>query len=546
MKKILLFFIFLIPFSLVSQTQKKLDSRIVSGFIFFDNKPLYNVNVFVENSTEITASNNKGYYEVKVKTGDIISFSYVGLNNQIILIEDVTTTLNINMKTINKLPKFNQNKALKLGGSNIGSSSIDEAMIIIEAKSLNKNATSLTEAILEKIPFFHTKQNKFGENIIYIKGKELDGPVKWSIDGFSYDIPIPIYISEVKDIIITTSIIHGCKITVNTNVSSSKFKDIDYNNFYFSDSDFYNNDAKKYGRKIKPNPIYIDEFKKIKTSKEALSLYQNQSLTFKKNINYHFNILNYFEKKYTDKNLILKVLLDYEALVANQPEELKAIAYKYQELNEDKKALLVYKKIANLRPKYAQSYRDLSNTFLDLKDYKNASKIYNYYLQKELKIEENDIGDIISSEMMSCYNKGRKDDKSYQKIKINSPDKIIEADARLVFEWNTSEAEFILEFVNPNHQIFEIENSTNRNNELAFDQKEKGYSSKEILFEKLKRGNWYINFTYLGNKQYKPTTLKVTTYYNWGKPNQSKKVDVFEFTLKNKKSQLLKLNRKRL
>ena len=116
----------------------------------------------------------------------------------------------------------------------------------------------------------------------------------------------------------------------------------------------------------------------------------------------------------------------------------------------------------------------------------------------------------------------------------------------MVFEWNTSEAEFILEFVNPEYQIFDIENSTNCNNELAFDQKEKGYSSKEILFENLKKGNWFINFTYLGNKKYKPTILKVTRYYNWGRPNQSKKVNVYEFNLKNIKSQLLKLNSRQL
>ena len=405
MKRVMLYFIFLIPFFLLSQTKSKqnLDIRTVSGFIFFENKPLYNVNVFVENSTEITASNNKGYYEVKVKTGDIISFTYVGLNNQTILIEDVTSILNINMKKSNEFNKIDQNKVLKLGGSKIGSSSTSKSVVIIESNSLNKNAATLTEAILEKIPFLHTKQNKFGENIVYVKGKELDGPVKWNFDGYSYDIPIPIYISEVKNIIVTTSEEHVCKITVITNVSSSKIKGIDYDNYYFSDSDYYNFNAKKYNNKIKSTQSYIDEFKKIKTSKEALSIYLSQSLTVKKGVHYHLNIIKYFEKKYRDKNLILKVLLDYETLFSHQPEDLKAIAYKYQELNEDEKALLVFKKIAYLRPAYAQSYRDLANTFLDLKDYRNAFLIYKYYLQKDFKLEENDIGDIISSEIISCY-----------------------------------------------------------------------------------------------------------------------------------------------
>jgi hypothetical protein len=112
----------------------------------------------------------------------------------------------------------------------------------------------------------------------------------------------------------------------------------------------------------------------------------------------------------------------------------------------------------------------------------------------------------------------------------------------LVFEWNTSEAEFILEFVNPNMQVYSIENSIDKNNDLILDQKKKGYTSKEIFIDTLGKGNWKVNATYLGNKQYKPTVFKVTSYYNWGRPNQSKKINVFEFTLQNVKMQLLKLN----
>jgi uncharacterized protein YfaP (DUF2135 family) len=116
----------------------------------------------------------------------------------------------------------------------------------------------------------------------------------------------------------------------------------------------------------------------------------------------------------------------------------------------------------------------------------------------------------------------------------------------LVFEWNTSEAEFILEFINPNLQAYKIENSIDKNNDLIVDQKKKGYTSKEIFINTLKRGNYYVNLTYLGNKQHKPTVFKITTYYNWGRPNQTKKIDVFDFTLQNIKTKLLKLNRKNI
>ncbi|MGK0414923.1 MAG: hypothetical protein ACJA1B_003155, partial [Polaribacter sp.] len=113
-----------------------------------------------------------------------------------------------------------------------------------------------------------------------------------------------------------------------------------------------------------------------------------------------------------------------------------------------------------------------------------------------------------------------------------------------VFEWNTSEAEFILEFVNPDLLPYSVENSSSKNTDLIIDQKKKGYTSKEIFIENLKEGDWLVNLTYLGNKQSKPTIFKITTYYNWGRPNQSEKIEVFDFTQLNLKRALLKLNGK--
>jgi hypothetical protein len=357
-----------------------------------------------------------------------------------------------------------------------------------------------------------------------------------------YDIPIPIYLSEVKDILILNYKTKGCIIKVNTTIDYAKLNDFNYENHFFTADDYYQNDAILY-KKIKiKKAVYLNEYDKRANSEEVLNTYLQQYATYKNETNYHFNIINYFQEKYKKQNNILKVLSDYEYFSRNNPEDLKGIAYKYQELNEAKKAASIYKKIIALRPEYLQSYRDLANTFLEQKEHRSAWLVYNYYLNKGFKISENDLGEIIGSEIISNYNNDKQDDSFKQKIKIKNPNKNIESDVRLVFEWNTSEAEFILEFVNPNMQVYSIENSIDTNNDLILDQKMKGYTSKEIFIETLGKGNWKVNATYLGNKQYKPTVFKITSYYNWGRPNQSKKINVFEFSLQNVKMQLLKLN----
>jgi hypothetical protein len=542
MKKTFLILLLLIPFVCFSQDENNVKFKTISGFVSFENKKLSNVKVFVDNSSRFSITNSKGFFKVEAKTGEVLSFNYFGFKKTAILIEDVTTILNVQMNLENDLPAIVKNGVLKLGGSSIGEKPSDFKVLKIDGKKLNKNAATLTAAILEEVPELFAKRNNYNENIIYARGTELYGPVIWDIDGVIYDIPIPIYISEVTSILILNYKIKGCLIEVNTTIDYSKLKNYNYKNHFFTDEDYYKDDAILYKDIKIRKSIFLNAYEKTSNSKEALNIYLAQYSKYKNDINYHFNVINYFQKKYNNKDNILKILLDYETFSKDNPEDLKGIAYKYQALNEPKKATSLYKKIIDIRPEYLQSYRDLANTFLEQKDHRNAWLVYNYYLNKGFKIANNDIGEIIASEIISNYNYDKQDDSFKQKIKIKNPNKNTKSDVRLVFEWNTSEAEFILEFVNPNKQVYSIENSIDRNNDLILDQKKKGYTSKEVYIETLGKGDWLVNATYLGNKKYKPTIFKVTSYYNWGRPNQSKKINVYELTLQNVKTQLLKLN----
>ena len=206
MKEKLLVFFWLIPFILLSQTEKNLEYKTISGFTFSENKPLSNVNIFIEGTIRYVITDAKGFYSIEAKTGETLSFSYIGLKEIWVLIEDVTSTLNINLKIENSISGLKPNKVLKLGGSNIGEDAAAYNTIIrIEGKSLNKDALSLASAIQDKIPGLLLKINEFGEEIVYLEGRELEGPALWVIDRVAFNIPIPVYIQEVKDILILNS-----------------------------------------------------------------------------------------------------------------------------------------------------------------------------------------------------------------------------------------------------------------------------------------------------------------------------------------------------
>ena len=330
----------------------------------------------------------------------------------------------------------------------------------------------------------------------------------------------------------------SCVIKIDSNINYRKRKDINFNNYYFNEDDFYAEDAIRFKKiKLVP-PNYLKVYKKL-SSKNAIVHYKSKYDSLKNQKNFHLNAYNYFKKRYRRPTILLEVLANFESFSKKNPEDLKTIAYKYQELKENFKAIKVYKKILTLRPNYAQSYRDLANAFITIKDYKNAWKTYNFYLKKGFKIENNDIGSILYSEMVSAYNSDKEINTVNGKLKLTDTLKNTNKDIRMVFEWNSSEAEFEIEFVNPDYEVYRIENSLLHNDALITDQKLKGYSSKEIFIDKLLPGNYLVNLTYFGNKKETPTTLKVTTYYYWGKKKQRSRVQTFDFSKKDVKIETL-------
>jgi hypothetical protein len=549
-KKILLV-LFLIPISALAQINETNIQKTISGFITHDNKPLENVTILVDKTIRYAVSNEKGFYSIKAKPGEVLSYSYVGLDEVKVLIEDITQTLNINLQLKSSITNIEHDKVVQLGESSFGENASSFKAIKVDPKKLNPNATSLTRALEEKIPDILVRLNDYGEEIIYFRGKELNGPAVWEIDDVIFDIPYPIFISEVKELLIINNKefypqlpITNPLIKVTTSIDYKKVKNLNYNNYYFIDEDYYSGDAKKY-KDIKVKYSFLDKFDKVSKEDELHSIYEKNYALDKNYTNYHLAVFNHFKNKKVDKSALIKVLSDFEKFT-NNPEDLKAIAYNYQELNEGNKAIEVYKRILKLRPNSKQSFRDLANAFYEQKNYNNFLKTYSFYLQKGLKLDATDIGEIMSSEIVSVYNTDLEEATTNQKIKITNPVKSEESDVRIIMEWNVSEAEFIVELVNPKLERYILKNTYSHNPALIVDQKEKGYHSKELVINSLNPRNHLLNLTYLGNKQYKPTYFKFTTYYNWGRPNQTKKIEVFEISQKDKKVQLLKINRRNL
>ena len=116
---------------------------------------------------------------------------------------------------------------------------------------------------------------------------------------------------------------------------------------------------------------------------------------------------------------------------------------------------------------------------------------------------------------------------------------------RLVFEWNDGEAEFELQFVNPDGQYSTWKHTLADEPGRISDEKNTGFSCEEKLIYD-PSGVWQVNVKYLGNKSLTPAYLKAEVYYNYGTKEQRKEVKVFKLSAKNINQELFSIQKNQL
>ena len=224
------------------------------------------------------------------------------------------------------------------------------------------------------------------------------------------------------------------------------------------------------------------------------------------------------------------------------PEIQKAIAYVYQALGYTREAVEQYKSVARLRPAYAQSVRDMANAHLENNRFVQAWRLYMSYVLGDKEVTGEGIGQMIFTEMEYIFY-NRSNQAEIREKFVPSSDDIndFRKDVRMVLEWNTSEAEFDMEFVNPGRRSYVFEHTLAANQDLITDEKTKGYSSKEFYIDEIGDGEWLVNFSYKGNKKPEPTYFKLTVYYNWGKASQTQEIRLYKLNDQRAKLQFLRI-----
>lgn len=552
------------------------EEREVYGKITQLETPVPDVMVSVAGKKNLRVfSDAQGNYKIKARVGDILQFTHASYETLSIFIEDVTEELNVALEErvreleevvveSNKIKggvlakKLQKDEKFDTSRGEFDPKRSGFSQTYVDGKDFSNVYENIQQAVVGKIPglvYDRESQQVFSTRASSMSLTQ-SYPVAWEIDGLFTTNPPPLDLSQIKSVRFLRSLrasnrygaqAAGGVMIVKTIYGNFNANTPKKNSFLaeYANSNFYENDAAISSLEIKEQNKFTQSLRGYNNKLKAYQFYEEELKEKITNFGDHIGAAIEFYEFYNDKRIATQILNDLALQHPNNPEVLKSIAYYHQFFGNKREAITSYERVFTLRPKHAQSFRDLANAYADYDLYDKAWKLYYSYILKGKVTSEEGIGELIYNDMeWLFYQRSHQTNIKQKFVPIHRNPKEFQRDVRMVFEWNTSEAEFELEFVSPDRRSYVFDHSLYANGDLITNEKNVGYSSKMFVIEDLgSNGDWLVNLTYKGNKKSVPTFLKLTTYYNWGKPNEKKNINVYKLEIQNQKASLLKFDR---
>ena len=555
---------------MIAQETKEVFGKVSDG-----NNPIENVDVSVLNKSISTVTDADVRYKIQLAVGDQLQFSYTGMRTITIRIEDVTRILNpIMIPDITELDEVTVNASRRRSqldmhqDYNQNKSIIRTAWGYLDADRAAGNVRMLSEDeinsvslcvlnLLQRFSGVQTIGNCSGTGgAVIIRGTSSlfnRASAIFDVDGQIFtDVPWWIDVNNIKRIAVLAGLSttvqygglgQGGVVVINTiNNSPKNYKPIDLarlrNNYA---------DGLELSREEVANnaPTYLKELRGSGSFEGSRGIFEKYRKAYSNSPYFLLDAHTHFVDQHGEEDYADGIITSYFGPYTNNPVLMKALGYTYESQGRFEKANEVYKEVFILRPNYAQSYMDMANSYRNLGESKQAASIYARYdyligegfLERDTlgfaPIMEREFNNLLSLEKGAVI-----DGRQAQKLFVAEED--FEG-TRLVFEWNDGEAEFELQFVNPENQYHKFKHTLADNAEGIALEKDYGYNVKEYLVDGSLAGTWKVNVKYLGNKSLTPTYLKATIYQDYGSRSQRKEVKVFKLNLKDTNQELFTL-----
>lgn len=570
MKKIVFLLMMVAGIVSAQKTTQTISGTVTDGLV-----PLKNAKIEINGISKVLYSDDEGRYTLKATPGNTITYSYAGLKTIEIRVEDVTRILNIDMfpditeldgVTVTKSRRksredleieFPTNPSLIRSAYGILDGTRSAYQIrILEADQINEVGICILGILIGQFPGVGVSGDCFQGGSVSVRGSSsinYNQSAIFDVDGLILnDAPIWIPAGNIQRVAVLPGlaarnlyggIASGGVVIINTNAGNAFAQSKELKDKARLRNNFYKGDALSSKNLVDDLPVYLQELEASKTFEEAKGIYEYYAPKYGSSYTYYVDALRYFDAKWDDNEFTDLIIEQALVFFGENPVALKALSYVLQSKGNFKKAYELNREVFIQRPNYAQSYMNLANSYRDMNEQKTAASLYSRYdylvNQGFLRNDSTAFATIMGREFNNLIAlKGK------EIISKNAKKHVLEDDfdgTRLVFEWNDSEAEFELQFVNPEGQYFLSKHTLSANAERIEDEKLLGFSCEEFLIDGSLPGTWQVNARYFGNKSLTPSYLKVTTYFDYGSPQQRKTTNVYKLGIKDINVQLFKM-----
>ena len=546
----------------------------ISGTVRKFSGPLSKVNIINQNTNEGTSTDAEGNFTINASKDDIIQFTYVGMRPVNVVAssnDDYEITMSPKKETLDEVvlnANVETDETVNTGNGVVDKRRLGYDVQTIGSEEVSELDTDVQQAVKGQFAGLELPNDSAQENfdITQFRGRHkgmsmltnqfglvvIDGIPQETSDskkgGFVSNIGATINpdlihsITYLKGLAATNKYgtlgMGGVLVIVTKNAVGDK--PIEEVKIPTGTTGTYSGNAASLEEL--PDEPYIKRLTRAKTIDEAFIIYLEEREKFGSDPIFYLDVYTYF-KDWNNPMLSDRILSNASEIGFDDPLVLKAIGYLQQEKGDWAASVKTFERVQKISPTHAQSYLDLATAYAHNDQPRKALKIFKQAVQK------NNSGEIDLLGIMTTFRNEFKNliYRADGKLNLSGIDPIylknIAYNSRIIFQWNDLNSEFELNIVNPQNRFFTVSNTIEAQPQKFEAQMAQGFGTEEFYLTNADKGNWQFNLKYLGKSVSKelPTFLKVTTYTNFGQPNQQSSVKVIRLSKRDMEHQIAKI-----
>lgn len=266
-----------------------------------------------------------------------------------------------------------------------------------------------------------------------------------------------------------------------------------------------------------PKTPYLDKLKASRPS-EVYTTYLALKKEYQNQPSFYVDVSDYFLKIGKKKEAI-RVLSNIAELEMENPQMLRILAHRYEQIEAFDLAVSVFEEIKKMRPEEPQSYRDLALVYELNKQYYKALKELKYVISHHWDERFHDIENICLVELNHLVAKHQLRTGKLNKKLIRQ----LPVDVRVVIDWDSDNCDIDLWVTDPSGEKCFYSNQLTKAGGRISGDCTSGYGPEEFMIKKALKGRYKVQANYFGSSAQTLsglTTIQVKLITNYGRANE--------------------------